>query len=68
MSARVTGAGHAVPAAIGQQALWDGFFEQHYGNNAMARRVWQSAGVRTRHGVVDPTVEDISGWGTAARM
>ena len=68
MSARVTGAGHAVPAASTQQALWDGYFEAHYGGNRTARRVWESAGIDTRHGVVDPTREDISGWGTGARM
>lgn len=68
MSARMTGAGHAVPAAMEQQALWDGYFEQHYGANRVARRVWQSSGIRTRHGVVDPTHEDISAVGTGARM
>ena len=68
MSARLSGAGHAVPAAIEQQALWDGFFERHYGGNRTARRVWESAGIRTRHGVVDPTTEDVSGLGTGARM
>lgn len=68
MSARITGAGHAVPAAMDQQALWDGYFERHYGGNRTARRVWQSAGISTRHGVIDPTCEDVSGWGTGARM
>ena len=68
MSARVTGTGHAVPMAMDQQALWDGYFDEHYAGNRVARRVWQSSGIRTRHGVVDPTHEDISAMGTGARM
>ena len=68
MNARVTGAGHAVPAPVDQQALWDGYFKAHYGGDGTARRVWQSSGIRTRHGVVDPTREDISRLGTGARM
>lgn len=68
MSARVTGSGHAVPAAMGQQALWDGYFKGHYADNRVARRVWQSSGICTRHGVIDPTRENISDAGTGARM
>ena len=51
-----------------QQALWDGYFADRYGDDARAKRIWRSAGVRTRHAVVDPRVEDVSGWGTEARM
>jgi len=68
MTARLTGSGHAVPAPMDQQALWDGYFKAHYADNRVARRVWQSSGIGTRHGVVDPTREDISAVGTAARM
>lgn len=53
---------------MSQQRLWDGFFRRHYADSAGAKKVWGHAGIRTRRGVVDPTVEDISGWGTAARM
>jgi len=67
-TARVTGAGSALPAPMDQQRLWDGFFRQHYNDARLARRVWQQSGIATRRGVVDPTVEDISGWGTGARM
>ena len=68
MPSRVTGAGHAVPAPMGQQALWDGYFSEHYADDRVARRVWQSSGITTRHGVVDPTREDISAVSTGARM
>jgi len=68
MTATIRGAGSAVPAAMDQQGLWDGFFAGHYGDHPLARRVWSSAGITTRHGVVDPRTEDVSSWGTAARM
>jgi predicted naringenin-chalcone synthase len=51
-----------------QQALWDGYFREHYADDRIARTVWKRSGIATRRGVVDPTQEDISGWGTAARM
>lgn len=68
VSARVVGAGHAVPAAMDQGQLWDGFFADHYDGNRVARRVWSTSGVETRHGVVDPRIEDVSGWSTGRRM
>jgi len=64
----VSGAAHAVPAVMRQDALWDGYFAEHYANNPLAARVWRTAGIERRHGVVDPTVEDLSGVGTGARM
>ena len=68
MTAAITGSGSALPAPMDQQALWDGFFQSHYADARIARKVWQSAAIRTRRGVVDPTQEDVSGLGTAARM
>lgn len=68
MRAVITGHGQALPPAMSQQALWDGFFRDHYGDARVARTVWGHAGITTRRGVVDPTKEDISGWGTGARM
>ena len=68
VSARITGSAHAVPGGLDQQQLWDEFFENHYDGNRTARRVWSSSGVATRHGVVDPRVEDVSRWSTGARM
>ena len=68
MTARLTGSGSALPPPMAQQALWDGFFDGHYAGARVAQRVWQSSGIVTRRGVVDPTHEDVSSWGTAARM
>ncbi len=64
----LTGAAHALPAPMQQQNLWDGFFRDHYADDRLARKVFAKSGIQTRRGVVDPTQEDISGWGTAARM
>jgi alkylresorcinol/alkylpyrone synthase len=65
---RVTGLGHAVPAPVGQPDLWKGFFADRYAGVRSAERVFASSGVDTRHTVVNPSVEDISDWGTEARM
>lgn len=66
--ATVTGHGSALPPAMSQQHLWDDFFDEHYAGARLAAKVWGSAGILTRRGVVDPSSEDISGWGTGARM
>jgi alkylresorcinol/alkylpyrone synthase len=68
LTARIVGHGHALPAAVDHAAVWDGFFSAHYSGNRTAERVWRSAGITTRHAVVDPRVEDVTAWGTGARM
>jgi len=68
VTARIAGSGHAVPGRMDQTQLWDEYFERHYDGNRTARRVWSSSGVSTRHGVVDPRVEDVTSWSTGARM
>ena len=68
VTAVITGHGHALPAAMSQQGLWDGYFREHYADARVARRVWAHSGITTRHGVVNPVVEDVSRWGTEARM
>ncbi|MGK5628276.1 type III polyketide synthase [Streptomyces sp. URMC 123] len=68
MTAAITGLGSALPPAVEQQALWDGFFRRHFSSSRIARRVFAGAGVRRRHTVVNPVEEDLSGWSTAARM
>ncbi|RFU23146.1 type III polyketide synthase [Geodermatophilus marinus] len=67
-AAVVTGAGSALPATIDQDAVWDGFFAGHYAGLRAARRIFRSSGVRRRHAVANPVDEDLSGWGTGARM
>ena len=61
-AAVVTGLGSALPAALDQDAVWEGFFARHYDGVRAARRVFAGAGVRTRHAVASPLDEDISGW------
>jgi hypothetical protein len=64
----IVGRGWAVPPAMPQDALWAEFFARHYEGSALAERIFARSGVITRHGVADPRAEDLSGWGTAARM
>jgi predicted naringenin-chalcone synthase len=67
-AAVVTGAGSALPAALDQEAAWDGFFADHYADVRAAKRIFLGAGVRRRHAVANPLDEDLSNWGTGARM
>src|SRR3954467_7107624 len=67
-SAVVTGAGSALPATLDQDAVWEGYFARHYEGVRAARRIFAGAGVRRRHAVASPLDEDISRWGTGARM
>ncbi|WP_369256287.1 type III polyketide synthase [Geodermatophilus amargosae] len=67
-TAVLTGAGAALPATLDQDAAWEGFFSRHYDGVRAAHRIWAGAGVRTRHAVANPVDEDLSQWGTGARM
>lgn len=67
-AAVITGLGSAFPHRYAQQSLWDDYFAPRYRGDALARRLFLGSGVRTRHSVVDPRREDVSGWSTAARM
>jgi alkylresorcinol/alkylpyrone synthase len=66
----VAGIGYAHPPPVAQDDLWQGFFSQHYAGVArgLAKRVFENSGVRTRHGVINPLVEDPSRWSTSVRM
>src|SRR3954452_18676960 len=66
----IAGVGVAHPPAVSQDELWSGFFAAHYAGVArgLAKRVFENSGVRTRHAVVNPAVEDPSRWSTSARM
>lgn len=68
MPALIGSFGQALPPKRQQAQLWDGFFAEHYQQNRIARRLFTSVGVESRHGVVDPSVEDVSQWPTGARM
>ncbi|WP_222194531.1 type III polyketide synthase [Modestobacter italicus] len=67
-AAVVTGAGHALPARYEQGEVWDGYFAEKYAGLRAAERVFRGAGVQSRHAVVNPVDEDVSQWGTGARM
>ncbi len=69
MTARITGIGSALPGdRLAQADLWDGFFARHSGGGRARERVFGGAGVDHRHAVVNPLVEDVSGWSTGQRM
>lgn len=67
-AAVLTGQGHAVPAAIGQEEIWNDVFSHRLGGNSLARALFLRAGITTRHTVVDPRVDDVSHWSTGDRM
>jgi len=66
----VGGVGLSYPPSVSQDELWRGFFSGHYAGVArgLAKRVFEHSGVVTRHGVVNPLVEDPSRWPTSRRM
>nr|WP_296068498.1 3-oxoacyl-[acyl-carrier-protein] synthase III C-terminal domain-containing protein [uncultured Actinoplanes sp.] len=69
-NATITGLGIALPPTAVQDELWSGFFAEHYPSDrrALARRIFQNSGVRTRQAVVSPLLEDVSDWSTERRM
>jgi predicted naringenin-chalcone synthase len=66
----VAGIGIAHPGSSTQDRLWEEFFSEHYRGvgRGLAKRVFANSGVVTRHGVVNPIVEDPSRWTTGQRM
>src|SRR5689334_11043740 len=66
----IAGIGVAYPEVLHQDEMWDRFFDRHYSGvqRGLAKRVFANSGVVSRHGVVNPVIEDISGWSTEARM
>lgn len=66
--AAVAGIGHAVPAGFDQREVWDAFFARHYDGVRGAEQIFVSSGVGRRGAVANPVDEDVSSWGTAARM
>ena len=69
-TAAIAGIGIAHPPTMLQADLWSGFFSEHYRGVArgLAKRVFEHSGVVTRHGVINPMVEDPSHWPTSVRM
>jgi predicted naringenin-chalcone synthase len=67
-TARIVGHGEALPARVDHDALWREYFAAQYRHDPRYARVWSGTGIKTRHAVVDPRIEDVSEWGTGARM
>ncbi|HEY8474604.1 MAG TPA: type III polyketide synthase [Natronosporangium sp.] len=70
MVAAVTGIGVALPPAVSQQQVWAEFFASHYAGPAqpLAKRIFNNAGVATRHTAVSPILENVADWSTGKRM
>jgi len=64
----IAGMGRALPAAVSQQELWDGYFRQHVDSVGFGERIFANSGVVRRHAALNPLVEDVSKWSTGQRM
>jgi predicted naringenin-chalcone synthase len=66
----IGGIGVAHPPPTRQDDLWQDFFAGHYTGvqKGFAKRIFEHSGVVTRHGVVNPSIEDVSQWSTRQRM
>jgi alkylresorcinol/alkylpyrone synthase len=66
----IAGLGVSHPPPMRQDDIWRDFFAEHYAGvqRGLARRIFEHSGVVTRHSVVNPLLEDVSGWSTKARM
>lgn len=66
----IAGIGVAHPPEQRQDDLWRDYFAEHYAGvqRALANRLFRNSGVTTRHGVINPALEDVSGWSTQQRM
>jgi alkylresorcinol/alkylpyrone synthase len=66
----IAGVGVTYPPSLRQDDMWRDFFAGHYAGvqRALAQRIFAHAGVVTRHSVVNPLLENVSGWSTEARM
>lgn len=67
-AAVIGGIGSAFPPSVRQDEMWQRFFKQHFANDALARRMFESVGVEQRHAVANPIEEDLSSWSTQKRM
>jgi predicted naringenin-chalcone synthase len=67
-AAAITAVASVLPPPRSQHELWNGFFAAHFRGVRWAELVYRSAGVNQRHPAVDPTIDDVSKWTTAARL
>jgi len=68
--AAIAGMHVTFPGQMSQEEVWDGYFRRHYDGprRGLAKRIFANSGVVTRHGAVNPLIEDASSWSTAKRM
>ncbi|MFC7534958.1 type III polyketide synthase [Actinoplanes sp. GCM10030250] len=66
----ISGLGVALPPSTSQDEIWERYFAHHYtgARQALARRIFANAGVRTRQAAVSPLLEDVAEWSTERRM
>jgi predicted naringenin-chalcone synthase len=66
----IAGLGVTHPPPLRQDDMWRDFFTEHYAGvqRGLAKRIFEHSGVVTRHSVVNPLLENVSGWSTKARM
>ncbi|MBB4935172.1 putative naringenin-chalcone synthase [Lipingzhangella halophila] len=67
-SARITGTGTAFPPTALAQGRLPELLPAGHPNADVLHRIVESSGIRRRRLVVDPDTEDVSSWGTRARM
>jgi alkylresorcinol/alkylpyrone synthase len=64
----IAGVGSAFPERVEQQELWDKYFRHHFPNGRVHERIFVGCGVRSRHAVANPIVDDVSHATTEQRM
>ncbi|MFI9387253.1 type III polyketide synthase [Kutzneria sp. NPDC052558] len=64
----IAGMGRALPPSVSQRELWDGYFRRHVDSPGFGSRIFANSGVARRHAVLNPLLEDVSGWSTGQRM
>ncbi len=64
---RIVGTAVAAPPRCPQDDLWD-TFRTHFADNPVAKKVWDSSGIASRHYAVDPRAEPVTEWSTEERM
>lgn len=63
----IVGSSVATPERVNQSDLWD-FYRDHFADNPLAAKVWNSSGISSRHLAIDPRVEAVADWTTGERM
>jgi alkylresorcinol/alkylpyrone synthase len=68
VKASIVGLASGFPSPVAQEDVWRKYFQSHYQQSPLARRIFDHSGISTRHAAVEPYVEDVSQWSTQQRM